>query len=1071
MGKKGFLLSLDAVVAAGLLLLMAGFLMSIRYTQTYPEMKYQRMYYVGRDVINTLGKTNISAFSDYCNISSLVDFPVSDIMNRTVLDVLGGLWASGKTEIAAKIANCTLYHILPKNYNYEFVISTKTSNTSIYKTGEVGEGSYVVKLHTMISGYELGKPVFGYSANAYLQRMSKTTSSYVYFGGYVGDGNITVFLELPDDANVSYGYMEIDAGNNFTLYINDEYVKEFTVNKTNMTANVKEYIDSSFFVPGENKININFTKTIEDNYIGGGYLKVVYNTSKAYTLSVNISNNTATSRYLFEGINGIINLYSGFYVPGDLKNMSIYLHYKNNLSVNNTGVPVFVNIGGKEIFRSNQTGEVYATLNDTYLIDKGLDYTKLSNKTIPLRFGTEEFFILTGVGTADSILITDVSGSMNTCDVEANCTPDLCDPDSPCHDTRLNVAKESDKEFVYTILNYTGNRVGLISYHTAMRDSHLLSNNTDSLIGEINRYSPLDYTCISCSIREAIEILNETNAPINYYYPDLWELNADKPQPVDFSSGLNTTANTFGPGAGDDGWDWAKNVYNSTSPCVRFNADPNYNNNTEDSTVAEEDAITIRVGAINSTCSSSTQPASGAYGIQFNITQDMYDVLINNGSASLSFDFIYDDNGLDSGEAAWVKARFGNTSEMHYLGSNCGGSWDDGTPDVFCMSDPIDARGSKIYNITKYIKAPGIYYMDLGVRVARWDRRDEYVTVTFDNISLYISHEDNKTRYKAMLVMSDGQANYCYPPVLDCPNTQAKQQAINFSCEARELGITVYSVAFGNDADNETLRKIACWNCTSNDWIPNCTRFYNSSNAEELKRIYREIAESMGNASYRAQTISITGNISMKNVLYPDSYIQFNYTPIKLLGYGEVILTLESERFGGNVTSPKNGSFYIYDSPKVLGARVTSYSSEYWTDRLLINSSKTGGNWQTVYNLSEYALPYIQLGDPYIVNIPANLISTAENNSVSTDTGISPTNRTGGSPDSRVIYDIAVPGMVGYGDIFETKEEAIQDAIQRLKNNLSVYNISVLEANAESKYISNVPSLWGPAIFEVRIWG
>ena len=61
------------------------------------------------------------------------------------------------------------------------------------------------------------------------------------------------------------------------------------------------------------------------------------------------------------------------------------------------------------------------------------------------------------------------------------------------------------------------------------------------------------------------------------------------------------------------------------------------------------------------------QPESGAYGIEFNITPEMYQ---NMNSVILSFDYDYVDVGLDNGEDVWVKARFGNLSQMNYLGSN-----------------------------------------------------------------------------------------------------------------------------------------------------------------------------------------------------------------------------------------------------------------------------------------------------------------------------------------------------------------------------------------------------------------
>ena len=80
------------------------------------------------------------------------------------------------------------------------------------------------------------------------------------------------------------------------------------------------------------------------------------------------------------------------------------------------------------------------------------------------------------------------------------------------------------------------------------------------------------------------------------YYPDLWELEIDDPQPLDFSSGLNTTANTFDRLAGNDGWDWEEDPYGGAESAAMLNIDPDMDGSTTDSTVAADDRLEIRLG-------------------------------------------------------------------------------------------------------------------------------------------------------------------------------------------------------------------------------------------------------------------------------------------------------------------------------------------------------------------------------------------------------------------------------------------------------------------------------------------
>ena len=135
-----------------------------------------------------------------------------------------------------------------------------------------------------------------------------------------------------------------------------------------------------------------------------------------------------------------------------------------------------------------------------------------------------------------------------------------------------------------------------------------------------------------------------------------------------------------------------------------------------------------------------------------------------------------------------------------------------------------------------------------------------------------------------------------------------------------------------------------------------------------------------------------------------------------------------------------------------------------------MNSSLTGYEWYDAYKLTDYGINFSILGDPYIVNIPANLIASNQTNFFRLDTALSPYNTTGASPDARLIYSIAVNGIVGYGNVFNSSELAIEDARQRLRNKVAKYNITALDIITDTEAMENVPSLWGPAIFEIRVW-
>ena len=854
---RGFLLSTDALVAIGMLLMLAVFLSGLSLTYHSPELMYQRLYYAARDLLTVLQEMRIADIQEFSTIRYYIERGTitQDDLNKSFFDLIGSLWAAGNLTDVKNLTQDVVGSILQgSKYGYEVFIG----NTSIYLRNETAP-NYIARLSVVVSGYDVGRPVSGFVANAYLERLSKTTSRFVYFGGYVGDGNITQIVKLPEDANVSKAEMELDAGGDFYLYINDNLVGAFSPSQENMTADNWTICDSPancfYFTPGENTIRLNFTGN--RNYIGGGYLKIDYNTSKPDTLPLSMSNDTAVKRDMFPGIEGIINLYSSFYIPGELRFISAHLHYLSNYTV-------FMAIGNVTVFEHNATGEQSINLTNESiggnLSAGGLGFRLLSNRTVPLRIGLKNIsYVLMGSGKGDSVLVTDVSGSMGWCavyDVPYMCNYNCllggtkrCEVGSPddcrgnvcggfcfipynhhldCNQTKLDVAKNADKEFVDIVLNESvpGNRAGLVSYADSVESFQDITDNKTTLYSEIDSYVAGGATCICCGINRAVDML---------------------------------------------------------------------------------------------------------------VTQS------------------------------------------------------------------------------------------------------------------------NSSRRRTIVVMSDGEAN------VGCEQQgtgDAKQDTIQAACDAyNNYNITVYTVGYGPDADNETLNQTAL--CGGG-------QFY-FSNVTELAETFREIAENILNASYAAQTVEVQGNISMDTVLYPDSYIEFEYIPTQIIGYGEVSLTFETERFGGNVTSPKNGSFYIPAGVKVADAKVTSYSSQYWTDRLFFNSSLTNG-WNNVFDLSMYGSEYTNLGDPYIIYIPLNLVSVGGNNYISIDTAANPSNTTGGSPDNRVIYSLVIDGSVGYGDVFFSEQNATDDAIQRLENKLAQYNITLMEGRADTQSVSGVTSMWGPSRIEARCW-
>jgi hypothetical protein len=573
--KKGIFFSLDALIAAILILSVTLFI-SYFY---FDKKETSQPVYFSSDLISLLSNIKLNEFDDLEVKAFIEDNNIEDL-NRTILEQVLRFQIEGEEEKATELLNLTLEGLVPDYYKVGVWI--EDYEAPIYSTGPQNAVD-LISAKEMISGLEKNRTVEGTATRVFLSNINeRTTASYVYFGGYEGEGNISKKIFLPDViTSVASAYFELDSGSNFSLYVNGIFSGYYNISGPGVLQVQMNQSYLTNFHAGENNLLIIFNGS--NKYIGGGYLKVNYNTNEIVNHMY-----SGQEKYYFPGINGIINVYSSFYIPGTINYMYIVLHYRS-------GYEVFLTIGDKEVFNHNSSIETVTNITDGELIIK-LNYSQISNKTIPVRIALRNvsYRDVGFGGTADSVLITDVSRSMNDC-VEYNytlmCTYDCCQsgvcPDSyscpsitcsnqecgscgvyninctydcirtgypnqtiscfldrtcksqrcgdcpsrysdvnyrtypvqttpqnynpwtqsTCLKSKLDVAKEADKEFVDVVLQTPGNRVGLVSYSTTTKRALNLTNNTAKLYSEINNYTVDDSTCICCGVVNATTIL------------------------------------------------------------------------------------------------------------------------------------------------------------------------------------------------------------------------------------------------------------------------------------------------------------------------------------------------------------------------------------------------------------------------------------------------------------------------------------------------------------------------------------------------------------------------------------
>ena len=487
--KKGIVFSLEVLIAITILTSLFTFLSVFNIENVSPYKRFERVQMYAKDSLEVMSQITVKDLIDQFpdKVPTLVQqMEGGNIENESsVIEAIGTLWSDGYYdatyyEAARNVSKEVLSLLLPKTLNYNL---TAFDGQEIYSYSPITSASTEVsKSNKIVSGFQPGQPTKGFWAKAYLEKInSKVFSSYLYFGGYLGQGNLTFFInDIPSDANITSAYMETSVDSNFTLYINNTFcglfnktaAGTFPVDSWNITD--LSYPDCLENIkPGENnKFGINFTEpNITKKGIGGGYIKVTYETDQ-FSTSV-----TNTMRYNLPGIDGIINLYDSFYVPGTITNMTMNLDISSHEKV-------FVNIGNKTVYYGNEsTVTDNATLSS--LLGPAMNYDFLSHRTVPFRIG---HYGINPVGPTYSEVV------LTTSRVPPMSTEDI--PNGTTTISRMDAAIAVDKIFINTILSNIGNRVGLVSYASDIPDScpkgicwtNDVTDNSLTLINNVSGY-------------------------------------------------------------------------------------------------------------------------------------------------------------------------------------------------------------------------------------------------------------------------------------------------------------------------------------------------------------------------------------------------------------------------------------------------------------------------------------------------------------------------------------------------------------------------------------------------------
>jgi hypothetical protein len=1068
MKNSGYVLLIDSLVALFFLFVMMTAIFSIQHPK--------------------ISRTEVTTFRELHFMSE----DVLDVLNKEgSLDDIATSWAEGDLENASDLSLYYFERMVPEGMGYMLTIDDQHICNSTRNENRTLESESIAMTHStrLLVGFGRDLPVLGYVAEATLSAISSMRkSSYAFFGGFEGNGNITKIIVLPPDADILGGYIEVDAIQPFNIYVNGGWCKLFDALPDNMTAE-NETLDGCF-TAGENRIDLNFTEgDISTHYIGGGYIRIDYETNETDT-------GYDYGRYDFPGIDGIINVYSSFYVPGySLSSMDAYLHYYNNM----TNASVYLTIADTTVSLGNATGERKITLTQADNFSAaGLDLSTLERHTTPLRLGTNISNITETITTqvpVDVVLTTDRSFSMWNED-----------------------CMEGDWETLYSSLGGIGTISDSQRYCPARcfysyiigfdRPCHFDPGCGRSTVGDCGFCRGGCWASYGCDC--AYGYLTPCYQCSNTYF-DTFEVNIPAGEEDSGVIAFDATNcpyispaipisefETWAPGYYSPvNADYLCYIYAYSTPRRRY----------------------YYFGVNGTSDADRTSPTPADQCSLYTCSSDDWTVRTSSchfyGLHGCDKDYvrthrIYEPDGLpEMSDLAFTcgqvvqkceLTRIGLAKRLDRMFVNQVLNYSDAT--VGLVSYATDIRNSKglskdneslIDQVNDY-KASG----------------ETCICCAIEKAIEIFEEEDDPSHKRYLLLMSDGEAN------VECPvaNTgDAADDAIELAREAHDdYGITIHTVGFDSSVGKGTLEEIA---------QVGGGEYYEGNTVSELEDIYEDIAETIvASATHVAQTIVVGGDVSMNNTLYPDSHINLSFSSIAALREGEIAVTLETAPFGNSLT---NGSFKVPNGTRIIDAKVTSYSGAYWTDRLYVKNA-TDTFFREAYLLSDYAGTYESFGDPYTVNIQLDKLS-AGLNFVNISAGIDRDNSVGGSGYDRAIYTIAVKAHVGYGTPKKSYGEgcnwtvqfydgtkanvmvpsyymgsktcnytpgtfdkgqydnssAIDDAVYRLFTALDIYSgedpngeldvkFDPEDIAIESTITGGVRSLWGPARVKLILW-
>ena len=395
--RKGSIFTVDALISLIIFTIVALHLMTLKPT-VYETRKYQKLSYVGSDVLRVLSTLRVNDIKNESFIKELLDSgTISDSdLNKTVLDLIGSLWEANHY---AEATNIVKQLIQPLVMRTKTCVRLSLGNETIYSS--CTSPTHTVAVSTRLqTGYEIGKPVSGYIARAWARKARKNTTLIVKgdvitssvrkpVGGNNGNKvNITYDLYIPEDAQLLYSYWFIETAwtdNKFKAYINGEYIPGSDGQGSKTLTDLNSYLH-----PGYNTLTIVSRYGyggLEGGDDGASHFVLNYSTSLPTTFKLK-------DKFYFATVvsNCSIRYKKPIFVPGDISGILV------NLTVEATNVTLKIRYEGVEYLISTKN----VTNNNVFWTSEEIEPILNENGIYYSDLGSKYFWVIVDIDTYHS---------------------------------------------------------------------------------------------------------------------------------------------------------------------------------------------------------------------------------------------------------------------------------------------------------------------------------------------------------------------------------------------------------------------------------------------------------------------------------------------------------------------------------------------------------------------------------------------------------------------------------------------------------------------------------------------